>query len=323
MSATSAAALRQQAIAWLVESRSGAMTEHQRKALDRWRQADPAHEAAWSQVIGSLERVLQPLAPHTSSHASADAALNALLQPDRRRRRIAGGALAFAGAALGGLVAHRFTPLPGLLADAHTATAERRSLELADGSRLLLDARSAIDIDLGADSRRVHLRQGALIAQVPAGSPFTVQTRHGQAQVPAAHGARFMVRLQEERTQVAALAQDVVLHTRLGAQSPLQAGASAWMDGVAISEALARAEAAAAWQSGMLAVDDWPLDSVVDALRPYRTGLLRVAPAASRLRVLGTFPLDNTDRALQALASSLPIRVTRYRGGWLTLIDAA
>jgi transmembrane sensor len=169
----------------------------------------------------------------------------------------------------------------------------------------------------------VHLRQGALIAQVPAGSPFTVQTRHGRTQVPAAQGARFMVRLQEERTQVAALAHDVVLHTRLDTQSPLRAGASAWMDGAAISGALARAEAAAAWQSGMLAVDDWPLDSVVEALRPYRPGLLRVAPAAARLRVLGTFALDDTDRALQALTSSLPIRVTRYRGGWLTLIEAA
>lgn len=323
MSAASATVLQQQAIEWLVEWRSGAMTDRQRKALDHWRQADPSHEAAWAQVSGALERVLQPLAPHKASHAAADAALGALLKPDRRRRRMAGGTLALAGAALGGLVAHRFTPLPGLLADAHTATGERRSLELADGSRLLLDARSAIDIDLGADSRRVHLRQGALIAQVPAGSPFTVQTRHGRAQVPAAQGARFMVRLQEERTQVAALAQDLVLHTRLGAQSPLQAGASAWLDGAAIAEALARAEAAAAWQSGMLAVDDWPLDAVVEALRPYRPGLLRVAPAAARLRVLGSFALDDTDRALQALANSLPIRVTRYRGGWLTLIDAA
>jgi len=317
------AAPRQQAIDWLVEARSGTMTERQRQALARWRQADPAHEAAWAQVSGALDRALQPLAPHAGDPASANAALGALLQPDRRRRRIAGGTLALAGTAVAGLAAHRLTPLPGLLADAHTATAERRTVELADGSRLLLDARTAVDIALGADSRRIHLRQGALIADVRADAarPFTVHTRHGEA---LALGTRYMVRAQEERTQVAVLAHGVALRTPQGAQATLAQGQGAWMDGRgAITPEAAPAEDLAAWQRGMLAVRDWPLDAVVEALRPYRRGFVRLSPAAARLRVLGVFPLDDTDHALQALADTLPITITRYRGGWMTVIDRA
>lgn len=319
------ATVRQQAIAWLVEARSGTMTEAQRQALARWRQADPAHEAAWAQVSGALDHALRPLAPHTASPAAADAALGALLQPPAaRRRRIVGGTLAIAGAALAGLAAHRVTPLPGLLADAHTATGERRTLALADGSRLLLDARSAVDVALGAEGRHIHLRQGALIADVAADAarPFAVHTRHGQALAPGA--ARCMVRVHAARTQVAALAHPLALRTPQGLQFLLAEGHGAWLDARgAIAPDPAPAGDTAAWQRGLLAVQGAPLGEVVEALRPYRRGFIRIAPAAARLRVLGVFPLDDTDHTLQALADTLPIAVTRYQGGWMVVINAA
>jgi transmembrane sensor len=65
-----------------------------------------------------------------------------------------------------------------------------------------------------------------------------------------------------------------------------------------------------------------PLSEVVQALRPYRHGFIRISPAAARLQVLGAFPLDDSDRVLDALEQTLPIRVTRH-GGWLVSIEAA
>lgn len=323
-----APAVRQQAIAWLVESRSGAMTSTQHQALARWRSAHPAHEAAWAQVSGALDHALQPLEPFSvqgSDSTAADAALGALLQPDRRKRRLVGGSLAVAGAAFAGLLAHRITPLPGLLADAHTATAERRTVALADGSRLLLDARTAVDIAIGPGSRRVHLRQGALIAEVApdaATRPFAVHTRHGEAH---ALGTRCMVRVQDERTQVAALAQAVALHASDGLRKAVVAeGQGAWIDAHGtITPTPTPAADLAAWQRGMLALQDGTLADVVEALRPYRRGFIRVSPAAARLPVLGVFPLDDTDHTLQALADTLPITVRRYQGGWMVAIDLA
>ncbi|MNW02060.1 fec operon regulator FecR [compost metagenome] len=59
---------------------------------------------------------------------------------------------------------------------------------------------------------------------------------------------------------------------------------------------------------------------MIDALRPYQRGYIRLAPAARDLRVQGVFPLDQPQHALEALAEALPISVERY-GPWLMLID--
>src|SRR5690606_9848795 len=76
----------------------------------------------------------------------------------------------------------------------------------------------------------------------------------------------------------------------------------------------------AAWRHGMLIVRDEPLGRVVDALRSYRRGVLRISPEAARLRVLGAYPLDDADAVLQALEQTLPISVRRI-GEWLVLVD--
>lgn len=324
-----AALPREQAIAWLVEWRSGTMSQAQRQAFERWRTAQPVHEAAWAQVSGALDRALQPLAAHTRGDAAAaDAAVDALVQQPAagaQRRRIVGGALAVAGAGIvGSAVADRFMPVHGLLADARTATGERRTIDLADGSRLLLDARTVIDIDSGR-SRRVRLREGALIADVADGvMPFVVGTRHGEVRTLGLPGTRCMVRALEARMQVAVLAQVVTVQVPGGASETLTAGQGVWVDGSgAIARGAAPAHDMAAWERGMLAVHDGTLGEVAAALRPYRRGFIRVSPAAARLRVLGTFPLDDTDLALQALADTLPVVITRYQGGWMVVIDVA
>lgn len=326
MSSTALGTPREQAIDWLVEARSGTMDDAQRQALARWRAADAAHEAAWAHVSGALEQALQPLAVHAAQAGETQATMGALLQPAPRRRQIVRGTLALAGLGVGGLAAHRVTPLPGLLADARTATAERRLIALADGSRLLLDARSAVDISLAADSRRIVLRHGALIASVAADAarPFSVHTPHGSLAPLHADGARCMVRLAEAHTQVAALDQAWAVRTAPGRQGLLRAGESAWLQASGgITADAAAADDLAAWQHGMLAVRDGSLGEVVDSLRAYRRGFIRLSPDAARLRVLGAFPLDDTDHTLQALADTLPITVTRYQGGWLTVIEPA
>jgi transmembrane sensor len=71
----------------------------------------------------------------------------------------------------------------------------------------------------------------------------------------------------------------------------------------------------------MLEAHDLPLGEVVQALRAYRAGFIRVAPRAAALHVYGTFSLDDTDRALAALAETLPIAVNVYQRGWLVTIE--
>jgi transmembrane sensor len=55
---------------------------------------------------------------------------------------------------------------------------------------------------------------------------------------------------------------------------------------------------------------------VIEALQPYRRGVIRISTAAARLRVSGLFSLDNSERALNSLEQILPVRIEQYLGFW-------
>jgi transmembrane sensor len=73
-----------------------------------------------------------------------------------------------------------------------TASGQRRSFTLDDGSRLGLNSHSAVDLLFDADQRLLVLRRGELLIQVAADPqrPLRVRTAQGQVQ---ALGTRFLV----------------------------------------------------------------------------------------------------------------------------------
>lgn len=58
--------------------------------------------------------------------------------------------------------------------------------------------------------------------------------------------------------------------------------------------------AQASWRQGMRSVRDARLDEVLEQLRAYQPGLIRVSPETAALRVFGVFSLDEPRRTLQA-----------------------
>ena len=63
-----------------------------------------------------------------------------------------------------------------------------------------------------------------------------------------------------------------------------------------------------------------PLDEFIAELGGYRRGHLGVDPSVARLRVMGSFPLADTDQALAQLEEALPVRVQRRFDWWLTVV---
>jgi transmembrane sensor len=61
------------------------------------------------------------------------------------------------------------------------------------------------------------------------------------------------------------------------------------------------------------------LDDFLADIGRYRQGLLRCEPAVAGLRISGVFPLADTERILDMLASSLPVRVRSRSRYWVTL----
>lgn len=302
------------AVDWMVLLSSGSVAAGDRARFEQWRLADPRHGAAWEQVNAAVKDSFAAL----DGGEQRQAAGRALLTPPARRRMLRN-ALGLALAA-GGLTAlvDRQTPLRTLAADLRTGTAERRAYTLPDGSELTLNARSAVDLDFSAGVRRVRLRAGAVYARVApdAARPFIVSTAEGEVQ---ALGTVFSVAREEEACVVSVVEHRVEVRAA-GQRRVLQAGEGLRFDAQGLGQPETILADAAAWQSGMLVVHDEPLGAVVQALRPYRRGIIRITPAAARLRVLGAFPLDDTGRTLESLRQTLPIDVTSL-GGWFVSID--
>lgn len=315
------------AVEWLVQFHSGEMTEADHARHRAWLAAHPQHQVVWQRLSGSLHAQFGA-ARAVAATPIGDVMGQALVHAQRRgssRRRLLSGALAVAGVSTGALLlADRHMPLRQITADLRTGTGERHAFTLPDGSELLLDARSAVDLDFGADRRRVKLRQGALLVQAQPASnglaPLEVLSPHGRIQ---ALGTRFAVRLDEAATRVSILEHATRLTTAAGASQVLEEGRSARFDTLSIAGDDTSPQAAAAWQRGMLEVHHQPLGEVVQALRAYRRGFVRISAQAAALRVYGNYALDDSDRALDALAATLPITVRVYQRGWLVVIEAA
>lgn len=312
------------AIDWMVLLRSGDAAAADLLRLEAWCGADPRHAMAWDRINRALERSLNPIrAAERRSPGQAviaERALSRAAPVSMPRRRLLRGALALAAVGVGtGLLIEGQRWLPGFTADLRTGTGERRTFTLPDGSSIVLNARSAADVEYTDVSRIIRLRTGELIASAAPDStrPFTVQTVHGEVR---ALGTRFLVRQDEARSLAIVLEHSVAIRTAGGYGMTLQEGEGTWFDRVKADSARTDLAGKASWVNGMLSARDESLGEVIAALRAYRTGVIRVSPEAARLRVLGGFPLDDTDKVLESLAQTLPIRISFY-GPWLVLIE--
>lgn len=321
-----------EAAQWLMQLHSGQATEAQRQAWTRWRAADPAHELAW-QRAEQLSAKLELLPP---------AASRQVLDRPRPGRRAAVGTLGLLATAVpGGLLAWRGWDAwgPAWTASHRTAAGERRSVDLADGTRLVLNTATAVDVlfhDGAPGERLLVLHHGEILVETgPDGGrgaaphrPFVVQTRHGRIR---ALGTRFVVRQLSDAAEPARTL--VTVHQGAVAIAPagtagqqpeaiVRAGEQTQFDSGRVDAVAVAGRHAAAWVQGLLFASDQPLGAFIAELARYRSGVLRCAPQVAGLRISGAFRLDDTDAILAALPATLPVRVV-WRTRWWVGIAAA
>lgn len=301
--------LLDEAAEWLVALHAGAISTETRQAWMAWRARSPAHEHAWQRA----ERLMARL-----GDMPAALAMPALDRPRARRAALAklAALLAVAPAAWG---AWRWSDAEGWTADYRSATGERRDIRLDDGTRLTLNTGSAVDIRYDASQRTVLLRAGEIHIETAGDArPFEVRTRDG---VLRALGTRFNVRQQDDHTRLA-VQEGAVRVTTSQDLRVVQAGEQADVSARGI-DAAPLDPAATAWTQGMLLADGQALGDVVAELARYRRGVVRCDPAVARLRVSGTFPLADTDRALAMLAATYPVAIASRLGGYWILVGPA
>ncbi|WP_159915700.1 FecR domain-containing protein [Pantoea sp. 18069] len=317
-----------QAAQWLVRLHSGEAGPQDHAACAHWRSQHPAHEHAW-------QRAERMAAKFGAVPSAIGVPVLGRPQTQRTNRRAALRTLALlATAAPTAWLGWRHAPWQVWTADYSTAVGERREVTLADGSTILLDTASAINITFDSHQRKVQLRQGAILATTAADTqsapalqrPFTVHTAQGQLR---ALGTRFSVRQDGDAHQPGpihvAVIEGAVEVTPWGASRPalvLPAGRQTVLSAEGAQAPQPVDIAAQGWTQGVLHADGMRLDDFCAELARYRAGVIRCAPEVAQLRISGMFQLRDTDYALTMLATTLPVQVVLRTRFWVTVVPA-
>lgn len=313
----------EQAADWMVLLQSGEATARDRSRIEHWRSQSPHHEAAWQragQIMGLLGAVPGELAGET---------LGRLDRKGRRRIALklallmATGPLAWAGwQGRDGIRAQ--------LADVQTGTGEQLTHTLADGGTVLLNTGSAVNVVYTDEIRALELLRGEILVTTAsdhgtATRPFVVRTAYGEIR---ALGTCFDVALTGRGCRVAVYEGAVRVSNVAGEAAGLriEAGWRGQADGnpaVWSREPMASGNDRPAWTRGMLLAQDMPLETLLGELARYRPGVIRCDPALAQLRVSGAFPVLDSDRSLNLLAQTLPVRIVRMTRYWIRVVPAA
>lgn len=309
-SAPIAPAVLQRAAEWMARLWAEDASAADADACAAWRAAHPEHERAWAR-LQRFARQFEALPREVARGALTPASRR--VTGRRRALQLLGLIAAGGGTAL---LAHESRLWQRAASDYRTFVGETRAIMLADGTQVVLDTASAIDVRYGASERRIVLRAGAILVTSAheATSPYRpllVATPHGTA---TALGTRFSVRIDDGASMVAVFQGAVALQPSQDSAAPvhLQAGQRAGYTRLAVQEIASVEDSAAAWAHGSLVAERMRLDDLLAELGRYRHGVLRCDESIAALRVTGVYSLRDTDRSVANLALSLPAQL-RYR----------
>jgi transmembrane sensor len=311
--------IREEALDWLLRITEAPQDPSLRSALSAWRAQSHAHDRAFLSVArmwrvsGGLPREAVDVSARPLPRRTRTARNDGARPSGWTRRRTAAGALAAGIAAvllltLAPALQHR------LAADHATGVGERRTVRLADGSALHLDADSAVAVDFRQSERAVTLLSGRAFFDVAraADRPFTV-TADGL--VVTVRGTGFAVSAGRDAISVAVAEGKVEAAPKAGdAQHvSLRPGDRLTLSRATGAVALTKVPPAdvAAWRDGQLVVDGLTLREVAEQIGRYHRGLILIPDGGlAARRITGVFNLDNPVAALKAAARTQSAEVT-------------
>lgn len=294
------------AIAWTIRLQGGSAEDWQ--AFTAWLEADSAHLAAYD-AVALADSTLGELPPRPRPVIVDQPPVQA---PVRNRRRwLVGGGLAATVAA--GVLTTTLIQAPAAYA-LETRAGERRTVALADGSR----------IDLNGGSRIVLDRKNARIASLERGEAlFTV--RHDEARpfevrvgddVLQDLGTVFAVVHEGEATEVA-VSEGAVLYNPGREAVRIDPGRKLSDEGDRVLLAQVDVATVGSWRDKRLSYSSAPLSRVAADLRRNLGVPVRVDPAIADRRFTGLVQLDGGQEVLFGrLSALLGVRAVRRGEGW-------
>lgn len=306
----------QQAADWFARLSDEPVEPGVHDAWRAWHGQSERHRLAWRYV----ERVSQRFVPLQDDVTSAAQTLDHLRHTQRTRRQALRSLSILLGGALLGWAGWRQRWLPdALTTDYHTGIAVLGEQRLADGTQVWLNSGTALDVDFSPRQRTVRLYAGEVLINTGRDPrPFSVETAQGHLQ-PL--GTRFSVREQGGRTQLTVFEGQVKVTAGIsGDTRVIPAGQALAFDAQRLFATEPARPERQAWAQGLLLANDTRLGDFIDELATYRRGHLGIDPRIADLRVMGTYPLSDTDQVLAMLEHVLPVRIERPLPWWVTVV---
>jgi transmembrane sensor len=184
---------------------------------------------------------------------------------------------------------------------------QTRKIQLADGTRIVLDADSAVESRIGARSRRVVLVRGEALLTVAhdATRPFKVDVGPGRI---TDIGTEFDIESLNGRARVSVLEGRVSVATPRG-ELVLAAGQASGYDNQGALLPVSNIDGAVTiWETGQRHFNADRLSDVLERITRYHlVSFVFKDPELRELRVSGTFRTDNLPLFLRTLRAALPI----------------
>ncbi|CAG8865625.1 Protein FecR [Pseudomonas fluorescens] len=294
------------AIEWQMRLRAHPGRTDLLEQVHSWRRGDARHELAWQR----LEQVDAMFSAASLPDASQVLPVLRRAEADLSRRRtlkLLGLGLAAGGAGL--LV----TRLPaGWRNDFATATGERRRVDLANGAQVLLNTRSAVDIQ----GRDLVFRAGEVLVDGP----------DWRVRCPSAHcegyHARAVLRERDGYSELHVERGAVRVSGAWGVRQ-VQAGSGISIDALGIERLEKGPLDPFAWSRGLLLASNMRLGDFLAEAGRYRQGWLGCDDRVTDLRLSGVFHLDAPELMLRNITHLLPVGIVERTRWWVRIVPLA
>lgn len=338
-----------EAVEWHVKLMSDGASPADTKNFENWLRASPENATAYARLadmwdgmdsLGQSDIVREGLKDarrHKATRArrrifdTVRAAGQRLLSPQA--------AVAVSGLAIAAIIVFNIVD-PGAGAY-RTALGEQRTIELDDGSTIMLNTETAIKVSYGDDERRISLIDGQASFDVAkdADRPFIVSVGDG---VVRALGTQFdiyksgdavTVTLIEGKVEItSAPSRSWGVKSLTGAAAPdaafrteLSPGEQAAIAPAGLISPVVEIDIdrAVAWHEGKVNFRDTPLAEAVAEMNRYSSTKITLAEKdLEAIRVSGVFRVGNSKNFANALESLFDIHVEQRTGAGIVLVNA-
>lgn len=297
-----------QASEWLIRLQEGALSVEEQQQLEAWRQQSPLHEKVWEKALQLQEKFAD--IPASVALPVMDKVQAANLSAYKKYLWLL--AVVPALSAL-----YYANEQQQWLADYRSAVGERKTIALPDGGKIILNGRSAIDVEYSDQERLIVLRKGEIWIETQPDAlkrPFIVSTQQGTAQ---ALGTKYLVKMDHDVSFVAVSEGAVkVTAKQTQQQHIINMGQQTYFDQHQIQNPTLIDHGHIAWTKGFLMVNDLPLKDFVQRLQPYQKGIIRLDPEIGEIRVSGVYPIDDMEKTYLMLAQTYNLKVDTYAVGY-------